>query len=1154
VAFFLTGRVQLLLRPGQEYQALLDGLDYVSQVICQLNVIERRYLSGKYTSCIPAAQVHQFVDGLEGAFLKLYTRVLEFQARAVCHLTQHPVTRTFKDMFLVNSWGTILSQIKDAEAICRNFIRVVDSEKLHTGMEENESQLRDLRASASQIQSSLSKQGETQKEEWLRDMWRKFLEALFTSRYEDHKDRNQDRIEGTCEWSTQHPLFKGWEENSQSCLLWISADPGCGKSVLAKYLVDHVVPSKETRTTCYFFFKADSTEQRSIADALCALLRQLFIQRPALRETHKWIAEKFATDGTLLTRSFSALWDILIKVSTMETGEVICVLDALDECAEDDRPKLTQALDKLYRNVNRKGTLKFLITSRPYVHLQREFQILKKVSPTIHLSGEDGVEADKIEKEINIVIQKRVEETGAKLQLEEHEQLFLRNEILLIPNRTYLWVTLIFDVIENSLSYTNKKVQEAIKSVPRTVSEAYERILSQSLDENKARRLLHIVVGAARPLTVKEMRVALAINLDCREYANLDLEPEARFATTVRNLCGLFVTIVDSKIYLLHQTAKEFLVPTLALSAFSPTAGNSITATGTRSADNQDSYSGNEVDSRWKHSLLPVESNRILLEICMSYLLLDIFEQEVKDFYQLSEAQTLRRQDSDSVEKEEYVFLRYAAENWTSHFRLAEIDGQSHLLPFGREICRPQSQRLETWFKTGAKEYIERTPLTELMIASYFGLESIVALILETEKHEIDLEDRDSARTALSMAAENGTEGVVKILLDAGASKLNSQDLSKGRTPLTWAAISGNTGIVKLLLDQKDVESDKPSFGSFTPLSLAAENGHEEIVGLLLEKGAHPEGSPTSRLTPLACAAGNGYTEIVEKLLQTGRVDVSFRDTTDNTPLSRAAMGGHDSVVKVLLRGGKVDPDCRNTSGRSPLSLASQFGHIQVVKLLTETSSVDLDARDRWEERTPLLWAAIDGHEEVVKHLIAAGAKDIECEGRVPHRTALSYASEEGNESVVKLLLETGLANPNSRSTYGRTPLSFASEGGHTGVVKQLLALDSIKPDLADACYGRTPLSWAGAKGHVDVVQLLLDTNAVNLESRDLLYNRTPGSWAAANGHSDVARLLQFTVALESDQISCSTESVWLLWPVPSLEYIEPTPIHSPEASDAEEE
>ncbi|KAJ5589981.1 hypothetical protein N7450_003953 [Penicillium hetheringtonii] len=300
------------------------------------------------------------------------------------------------------------------------------------------------------------------------------------------------------------------------------------------------------------------------------------------------------------------------------------------------RRKLTQALEKLYRNVNRKGILNFLITSRPYVHLQREFQIFKNASPTIHLSGEDGVEVDRIEKEINIVIQKRVEETGAKLQLEEHKQLFLRNEILLIPDRTYLWVTFIFDVIETSLSYTNKKVQGSIKSVPRTVSEAYERILSQSLDENKARRLLHIVVGAARPLAVKEMSIALAINLDCREYANLDLEPEARFATTVRNLCGLFVTIVDSNIYFLHQTAKVFLVPTLALTAFSPAIGNSITATGTRSADNQDDHNGNERDSCWKQTLLPVESNRILLEICMSYLLLDIFEQEVKDFYQQS--------------------------------------------------------------------------------------------------------------------------------------------------------------------------------------------------------------------------------------------------------------------------------------------------------------------------------------------------------------------------------------------------------------------------------------------------------------------------------------------------------------------------------------
>lgn len=29
----------------------------------------------------------------------------------------------------------------------------------------------------------------------------------------------------------------------------------------------------------------------------------------------------------------------------------------------------------------------------------------------------------------------------------------------------------------------------------------------------------------------------------------------------IRAMCGLFLSIVDSKVYLIHQTAKEFLIP-----------------------------------------------------------------------------------------------------------------------------------------------------------------------------------------------------------------------------------------------------------------------------------------------------------------------------------------------------------------------------------------------------------------------------------------------------------------------------------------------------------------------------------------------------------------------------------------------------------------
>ncbi|RVD83769.1 uncharacterized protein DFL_005548 [Arthrobotrys flagrans] len=84
-------------------------------------------------------------------------------------------------------------------------------------------------------------------------------------------------------------------------MLWVSADPGSGKSVLAKYLVDCVL-STESRTTCYFFFKDDFKGQRSAATALYCILFQLFNKKRSLLS--KKIVKRFEIVGEGFTSSF----------------------------------------------------------------------------------------------------------------------------------------------------------------------------------------------------------------------------------------------------------------------------------------------------------------------------------------------------------------------------------------------------------------------------------------------------------------------------------------------------------------------------------------------------------------------------------------------------------------------------------------------------------------------------------------------------------------------------------------------------------------------------------------------------------------------------------------------------------------------------------
>ena len=73
-------------------------------------------------------------------------------------------------------------------------------------------------------------------------------------------------------------------------------------------------------------------------------------------------------------------------------------------------------------------------------------------------------------------------------------------------------------------------------------------------------QILEIIVGARRPLTVREMALALGTALATKATHLADVKIDAfHIQRPIRLWCGLFVFINNHRIYLIHQTAKEFL-------------------------------------------------------------------------------------------------------------------------------------------------------------------------------------------------------------------------------------------------------------------------------------------------------------------------------------------------------------------------------------------------------------------------------------------------------------------------------------------------------------------------------------------------------------------------------------------------------------------
>ncbi|KAH7176213.1 ankyrin repeat protein [Dactylonectria macrodidyma] len=93
--------------------------------------------------------------------------------------------------------------------------------------------------------------------------------------------------------------------------------------------------------------------------------------------------------------------------------------------------------------------------------------------------------------------------------------------------------------------------------------------------------------------------------------------------------------------------------------------------------------------------------------------------------------------------------------------------------------------------------------------------------------------------------------------------------------------------------------------------------------------------------TPLSYAAEKGHEGIVRLLFNTGKVHVDMRDKDGRSPLSWTAEKGHEAVVRLLLDTGKVDIDARDKEyGQTPLSWAAEKGRSCINRSTREHLSV----------------------------------------------------------------------------------------------------------------------------------------------------------------------------------------------------------------------
>lgn len=343
---------------------------------------------------------------------------------------------------------------------------------------------------------------------------------------------------------------------------------------------------------------------------------------------------------------------------------------------------------------------------------------------------------------------------------------------------------------------------------------------------------------------------------------------------------------------------------------------------------------------------------------------------------------------------------------------------------------------------------------SSLLMLAMLNSEAVVRTVLE---YGPDLTIRDAdGDTVLTMINEDTSSGSIKRVLRMGA-KVDVVD-NDGRSPLMWSIMWDNWDVFQYLMTLDAVRSnlnllsdtgtalqyacfegniraaeallehganiDLPREGYVgTPIMEAITRRHDDIVDLLLQKGAQLDRPAGSLYLPSFAACLRGSRDLVRLLLERNSVSAEVVDGFGRRPVHLACYNSAEVLEE--LNPPEEDFAATDHVGRVPLHYACLSGDIDLMKAVLERSKsvgvgIDVQDNDGW---TPLLWAGRasplleetgteDKHLEVISWLISQGADAMVCVEALESShervgdgwTVIEIARYHGAEKIVDFL------------------------------------------------------------------------------------------------------------------------------------------------------
>ncbi|KAJ5708179.1 hypothetical protein N7488_007980 [Penicillium malachiteum] len=362
------------------------------------------------------------------------------------------------------------------------------------------------------------------------------LHDLRTTNPHDDKERiketNGGLLEDSYRWIFDNEAFKQWQGSQSNRLLWVRGDPGKGKTMLLCGIIEELIRLYgDTATISFFFCQATNMRINSATSVVRGLIYSLVENNPSLlrhvRARYNYTGKELFEDVNTWSALISIFTEILKDLSFK--GVSYLIVDALDECQNGRR----ELLDLIVKSSVAHPEIKWVISSR------NKDKIIERLDSAPHIAP--------ISLELN---EASVDSLAKQKKYDEKITATVKRHLLTNSQGTFLWVALVW---KNLDQMPKRHVMKNLDMFPPGLDALYHRMMGQVRDSEDAglcKQILGTATAVSRPVTLSELSSL---------HAGRDGFDDLNTLFELIGICGSFLTLRESTVTFVHQSAKDFL-------------------------------------------------------------------------------------------------------------------------------------------------------------------------------------------------------------------------------------------------------------------------------------------------------------------------------------------------------------------------------------------------------------------------------------------------------------------------------------------------------------------------------------------------------------------------------------------------------------------